>query len=511
MIEPGTEYLDNWHIDCICEYLQAVDAGQVTRLLINMPPRYMKSICVSVMWPVHSWIRRPETRWLFASYAGNLSMQHSADRRTIIQSDWYQERWADRYQLTTDQNVKTEYQNNKQGRMFATSFDGTATGKGGDRIIIDDPHDPKGAESDTQRESTLTTFRRKLSTRLNNKKTGAIVVVMQRLHEKDVSALCIEEGYTHLCLENPCCNGNKVISAPSGKQWKRTDGELLWPEREGEPEVAQARLQLGPYGFAGQYGQSPAPAGGGRFKEEWIRYFTCDGEFYRLWFPDGSSRAVRIDECDRFAMMDPAGTDKQQNNKACYTVIGFYDITPTGDMLRFDHFRGQVEAPGAADKAVEMVRRNETEWIGVEQDGMGLGVIQTIRRRGIPVRPIKARGSKEARSETAEIRMSAGMVYVPQGAPWLFDWISELTKFPNSENKDQVDELAHAAMWVQRMRGAPVMPADAEHAESQAAAEQDAAERLRDDPDMIDEFGRTRDPEAIAANASFMSYDDNDD
>ena len=455
VIEPGTPYLNSWHIDCICDFLQAVDAGHITRLLINMPPRYMKSICVSVMWPVWSWIAKPESRWLFASYAGNLSMQHSVDRRTIINSDYYQDRWGSRYKLTTDQNVKTEYANDRQGRMFATSFDGSATGKGGDRIIIDDPHDPKGAESDVQRETTLTTFRRKLSTRLNNKKTGAIVVVMQRLHEKDVSALCIEEGYTHLCLENPSAK-RTTISAPGGRVWHREPGDILWPEREGERELDQARMQLGPYGFAGQYGQSPAPAGGGRFKEQWLRYFDRIDDTYRLWLPDGSYRAVPVDDCSRFAMMDPAGTDKAQNDKACYTVIGAYDVTPTGDMLRFDQFRGQVEAPDAAEKAIEFTRRNECEWIGVEKNGMGLGVVQTIRRRGVAVRAILARGSKEARSETAEIRMAAGMVYLPKNAPWLFDWITEFTRFPNGEYADQVDEFAHAARWVHRSMGAPM-------------------------------------------------------
>ena len=131
VLEPGTPYLSNWHIDAVSEYLEAVTAGQITRLLVNMPPRYGKSILITILWPVWEWIRRPETRWLFASYSGSLSVKHSVDRRTVIRSDWYQERWGDRYRLADDQNAKAEFSNDRRGVMVATSIGGTATGKGG--------------------------------------------------------------------------------------------------------------------------------------------------------------------------------------------------------------------------------------------------------------------------------------------------------------------------------------------------------------------------------------------
>ncbi len=505
VIEPGNEYLHNWHIDCICDYLQAVDAGQITRLLINMPPRYMKSICVSVMWPVWSWIRRPQSRWLFASYSQDLSTQHSVDRRTIIQSEWYQDRWRDCFQLTSDQNVKTEYRNNFEGRMFATGFGGAATGKGGDRIIIDDPHDPNGADSEIQRETALTTFRRKLSTRLNNKKTGAIVVVMQRLNEKDVSSLCMEEGYTHLCL--PCEDSpGKTIVGPSGNKYHRDDSGLLWPSREGEKQIAQAKIQLGPYGYAGQYQQRPAPLGGGRFKEAWFRYFEQADGFYKLYKPDGSFKAVKVSDCDRFPIMDPAGTDKEQNKKACYTCIGFFDITPDHDLLWFDNYREQVETPEAADAAIRLSRHHDCPWIGVEKDGIGLGLVQNIRRKGVTVRAIKARGSKEARSETAEIRMSAGMIYFLKDAPWLFALKNELLQFPNGEFKDQVDVLAHASIWVQKTRGAPQTTEDAEYVQAVDARDRQAAEDEANAPAPEPVYARDVNP-----NAAFAGWGDDDD
>lgn len=200
ILEPETPFIPNWHIDLLIEYLEAVTTGDVRHLLINVPPRSMKSLLVSVFWPTWEWIRRPGGRWICASYAETLALKHSIDRRTILQSSWYQSRWGDRVELASDQNVKGEFLNTRRGVMIATSVGGSITGKGGDRIIVDDLHNPQGAESDAQRDTALAYFRQTLSTRLDNKKTGAIVVVMQRLHERDLSALCQELGYVHVCV-----------------------------------------------------------------------------------------------------------------------------------------------------------------------------------------------------------------------------------------------------------------------------------------------------------------------
>ena len=224
ILEPATPLLWNWHIDLVCEYLEAVTLGQITRLLINEPPRYMKSTKVSVLWPVWEWGPKnlPSTRWIFASFAMDLSTSHSISRRTVIESEWYRARWGERVQLTTDQNVKTEFQNTQRGRMLATSFSTGAMGKGGNRIVVDDPHKTRGVLSDTDREAVVREFREGLSdTRLDDKRTGAIVVVMQRLHQKDLSAYCLEQGYVHVKLENPC-RKSVVITSPAGRPIQTT-------------------------------------------------------------------------------------------------------------------------------------------------------------------------------------------------------------------------------------------------------------------------------------------------
>lgn len=269
VLEPVTPYLGNWHIDLIAEHLEEVTAGRETRLLVNMPPRYGKSILITVLWPVWEWLTRPETRWMFASYSSSLSTKHSVDRRAVIQSDWYQERWGERFKLSTDQNVKTEFQNDRRGVMVSTSVGGSATGKGGDRIVVDDLQNPKDAESDAVRLSALNFFDRTLSNRLNDKRRGAIVVVMQRLHQADISARCLELGYTHVKIPAEAL-GRTVVHFPSGREVVREDGDLLWPEREGPAEIDAARSQMGSYGYAGQYLQEPAPPGGGLFKREWF-------------------------------------------------------------------------------------------------------------------------------------------------------------------------------------------------------------------------------------------------
>ena len=150
ILEPTTAFLRNWHIDLVCEYLEAVTAGEIRRLVINLPPRYGKSLLVTILWPVWEWIRHPATRWVFTSYAESLAGQHSQDRRTLLQSPWYCRHWGPRVSLTSPTEA-SEYWNAQRGRMLATSVGAAVTGKGGNRIVVDDPHTPLGAESDAQR------------------------------------------------------------------------------------------------------------------------------------------------------------------------------------------------------------------------------------------------------------------------------------------------------------------------------------------------------------------------
>ena len=272
ILEPTTAFLPNWHIDLVCEYLEAVTAGEIRRLVINLPPRYGKSLLVSVLWPVWEWIRHPATRWVFTSYAESLAGQHSQDRRTLLQSPWYCRHWGPRVSLTHPTEA-SEYWNAQRGRMLATSVGAAVTGKGGNRIVVDDPHTPLGAESAAQRHRVIEYFRRSVATRLDDKQRGAIVVVMQRLHAQDLTATCLDLDYTPLCLPAEATSRTTITFPRSGRVVTRAPGDLLWPAREGPEEMAQRRVELGAYGFAGQYQQSPSPRTGGLFERGWWAFY----------------------------------------------------------------------------------------------------------------------------------------------------------------------------------------------------------------------------------------------
>ena len=187
ILQPVTPFVPGWHIDALCEHLEAITYGHIRNLLINIPPRHMKSLTVSVFWPCWEWIRWPERRWLCASYAESLSLRDSRHCRTVIQSPWYRRNWGDVFMLTEDQNEKRRFDNDKTGYRIASSVGGANTGEGGDRIVCDDPHNVKEAESDVARKGVCDWYDQVMSTRVNDPKTAARVIIMQRVHEADLS------------------------------------------------------------------------------------------------------------------------------------------------------------------------------------------------------------------------------------------------------------------------------------------------------------------------------------
>ena len=185
-VDPGTAYLHNWHVDLIAEHLQACYTGDITRLIINIPPRYLKSITVSVAFPAWVLGKDPTKKIVCASYAQNLSTKHSIDTRLVVNSPWYRQLFP-HVKLVGDQNEKTKFVTSDRGFRFATSVGGTATGEGGDILIVDDPHSAAQASSEKERTNALEWFDQTFSSRLNDKKKGCIILVMQRLNEIDLT------------------------------------------------------------------------------------------------------------------------------------------------------------------------------------------------------------------------------------------------------------------------------------------------------------------------------------
>jgi predicted phage terminase large subunit-like protein len=479
VVEPRTEFQDGRHLQLIADHLTAVTNGDIRNLLINVPPRHMKSLMVCVFWPVWEWIAKPERRWLFSSYALSLAMRDSLRCRRLIESDWFQQRWGKKFKLTSDQNTKLRFDNDQGGCRLSVSVGGSATGEGGDRVVVDDPHNVTERESELARQAVIDWWDQTMSTRLNDPKTGARIIVMQRVHEDDLSAHVLAQAkkyelaqsnqseYVHLCLPAEFDPARPRCETKWGKDERTIEQKLLWPKRFGEQELADFKLRLGPTGYAGQFQQLPVPASGARFQREWFRYYrfeeTVDDEgnpleVYRLEQPDGTFETIEADQCDRFAVMDPAGTEPDQHRRPCYTVIQVWDVTDDHRMILVHQYRKQVQTPDVVQAGKKIVRDYGCNFIGVEKAGVGLGVFQTMRDDGDSVKGIETRGSKDARSEIAEIRMAAGLIYFPKEAHWLFALEDECLHFPRSRYCDQVDAMAHAAILVQRRaRGGPLV------------------------------------------------------
>ena len=251
-IDPAP-FKDNWHLGCMAEHLEAVNLGQIPFLMINIPPRHMKSIKVAVAWPVWTWIRKPVTRlfgpavqFLFASYAQNLSIRDSVKCRRLIDNPKFQQRWGDRFRLTTDQNTKGLFENNKKGRRLATSVDSYTTGEGGDIIVVDDPHNVRDKESDVKRQAALDWWDQSLSNRLNDSVTGAFVVIGQRVHHQDLCGHLLDKGgWTHLCLPARYESDHPHVSVHDQRS---VDGELLWKSRFPDETLQKLEDDLGTYG-----------------------------------------------------------------------------------------------------------------------------------------------------------------------------------------------------------------------------------------------------------------------
>lgn len=447
IVEPSTPFVPGWHIDAIVDHLEAVTRGEIRNLLINVPPRHMKSLLVSVLWPAWEWIRHPERRWLYSSYAATLSIRDSVRCRTLIESPWYSRFWGDRYALASDQNTKMRFENNRSGYRIATSVGGAATGEGGDRIVCDDPHNVGEVESDSVRKSTIDWFDVVMSTRVNDPKTASKVVVMQRCHQRDLSGHLLEQGgWQHLRLpaefEEPRC-----VTSIGWTDPRAQPGELLWPERFGAKEIADLKISLGSYAAAGQLQQRPSPAGGGLIKRHWFKFWQPRGANLppvMVRFPDGTQRQV---------MAEPIATvDERAQSWDC----SFKDLD-TSDFvvgqvwgrlgsyfLLLDQVRDRMDCPAT----VKAVRALSAKWAGcsaklIEDKANGSAVLQMLGREIPGLLPVNPGGGKVARAAAVSPLIEAGNVYLPHPAqaPWVEDFIEECAAFPNGAHDDQVDAM----------------------------------------------------------------------
>ncbi len=439
IVEPANELLWSWALDYICEHLEAVSKGHITRLVINIPPRTLKSTLASIMWPTWEWAQQPWMRLIFASHSGSLATKHSGARRQILQSEWYQERWGDQVKLTGDQNVKTWFENTKRGYMFATTIPGgQGMGFGGTRLIFDDPHSPDTVLSEVLRASVLDAYDQKFYPRLDDKRKGAIVLVMQRLHQNDLSGhVLAEQGWTHCMIDNPCQVATRIVFPMSGKVFERAEGDLIDPKREGPDEIAKMRQTLRAYGFSGQYLQRPSPPGGAIFKRAWF-----EEHVYQVAPPDFDEVVASVDA----AFKGKADSDN--------TAIQVWGRKGAEKFLLYRHTE-QMPFPDAK-RAVKGLRARfpAISRIYIEDAANGPAIIDDLQKEVAGLIAVKPEGGKEARAHAVSAQVEAGNVrlpspFLPDGNPdpskgWVLDLIELAANFPKVTHDDDIDAMTQA-------------------------------------------------------------------
>ena len=432
-VSPGVQYLHNWHISLIAEKLKQIEEGKITRLIINMPPRNLKSICVSVAWSAWLLGHNPSAKVMAASYSQTLSNKHSQDCRLILNSNWYQELFP-MTKIKKGENQKSKFVTTNRGFRFATSTGGTATGEGGDFLIIDDPQNPNKINSKKYRNSTIEWFEQTFASRLNNKKKGAIVIVMQRLHEEDLCGYLLKHKSSQWdLLKLPAIYEQPTTFTKPYPIFKEA-GSVLHQEREDMFTLNRLKLELGEYNFSAQYQQEPLPSAGAMIKKSWLKYFSpCE----------------KIEFSQIIQSWDTAIKAKDENDYSVGITIGIND---NGYYL-LDIHRIKAEFPELITALQNFARKWNPQTILIEDKASGQSLIQTLKSSiKIPIIAIKPKFDKITRFAAHTTLFEAGKIFLDHNANWRITLEQELLAFPKSAHDDQVDSLSQAFNYLQQRK-----------------------------------------------------------
>jgi predicted phage terminase large subunit-like protein len=426
IVEPKITFRSNWHIEAIAAELTRVANGELKRLIINVPPGTMKSLLVSVFFPAWLWARDGSKRFLTASYGATLATRDNVRVRSVIESAWYQERFALR--LSEDQNAKTKYNTSEGGWRFATSVGGAGTGEHPDIVIIDDPTTAQQAKSDAMRTEANDWFDRTVSSR-GVSRDVAIIIIMQRLHMVDLTGhvLVKDRG----AWEVVCFPMRYETERESDPEYRpdprdpRTEpGELLWPDLFTEEKVRKLEIDLGPFSAAGQLQQNPVPEGGGLFKRAWFKMLDVLPVDRRLRFVRGWDTAGSEDAGDWTVGVKMAEID------------GMYIVC---DVVR-DRL-GPAGVDSLIKNTADMDGRNRVMQREEKEGGSaGLAVINARAKtlKGHDYSGVTVTGDTVTRAKPFRSQVEAGNVYLLRGE-WNEAYLSELSFFPVGDHDDQVD------------------------------------------------------------------------
>jgi predicted phage terminase large subunit-like protein len=433
-LNPQAELAMNGHLDVIAAKLTAVREGKIRRLIINLPPRHLKSLMASIAFPAWCLGHDPSAQILSVSYAQDLADKLARDCRSIMTSPWYRQIFRTR--LAPHRQAVQEFITTRQGYRLATSTGGVLTGRGADIILIDDPLKPEEALSAALRQAANAWFVHTLYSRLNDKRSGAIVIIMQRLHEDDlVGRVLALEPWEVLSFpaiaEADEVHPIETIWGP--RCFTRRRGEALHPDREPLATLEHIRRTIGEYNFAGQYQQSPAPLGGGMVKAEWFK---------------------RYSENDRPERFDRIVQSWDTANKA--TELSDFSVCTTWGisgkhLFLLGVFRRRLEYPALKRAVREQQSLFDATEVLIEDKASGTQLIQELIEDGChAVTRYQPTIEKTMRLNAQTGMIESGFVHIPEEAPWLAEYLHEMTVFPNGKHDDQVDSTAQFLDWFKR-------------------------------------------------------------
>jgi predicted phage terminase large subunit-like protein len=479
----ASPFTPGWPLEAICEHLEAVVDGEIKRLLINIPPRCGKSTITSVCFPAWVWAQRhdsptsgPGVPLLHASYALNLAMRDSVKCRRLIESPWYNGLWGERFTLVGDQNTKGRFANDKKGERLITAVEAKVTGEGGNIIVVDDPNAANEVLSAATIEATNEWWDGTMSTRLNDARNGAMVVIQQRLAEEDLTGHILEtdHGWTHLCLPMEYEPDRSFVTSIGWKDPRTEPDELLWPDRFDKEQISTLKKRLGPWKAAGQLQQRPEPKGGGIIKREWWQLYDKDS------YPPMDLIV---------ASLDTAFTEKTENDMSALSVWGVFSGADASYANRYMARDGRLAERSTAAEAFDAALRNSEDtqprlmlmyaWqerlalhdlvqkvakscrdmkvdrLLIENKAAGHSVQQELRRlyghEDFSVLLDDPKGQdKVARLYSVQHLFAEGMIYAPDKS-WADAVITQVGTFPKGKHDDLVDTVSMALRHLRKI------------------------------------------------------------
>jgi predicted phage terminase large subunit-like protein len=430
-LTAGGLFRPNWHLELICDHLECVRRGEIRRLIINMPPRSLKSHLVSVAFPGFLLGHDPRAHIIVASYGADLAAKLGADTRTLLQTAWYRDLFPET-RLAAKNPAAEDFSTTARGNRLAVSAGGPITGRGAGLIIIDDPLKATAGQSDVERDNVNSWFDQNVLQRLDDKVTGAVILIMQRLHEDDLTGhLLAKGGWVHLKLA-AIAEEDEAHHLPGGKIIRRGMGEALHPAREPLEVLDQIRREIGSYNFAGQYQQEPAPREGGHVRAD--------------WFPRQSSDGVRFDMLVQ--SWDTAHKTGEHNDWSVCTTWG---RTSDDRYFLLDVHRAKLAFPDLAARCRALYEHHRPGVVLVEDGANGTSLIQALRHEGqVPVSAVRPEGDKETRLVLLTGLIESQRVILPVEAPWIDEFLLEITRFPRARHDDQVDSFTQGLTWIWR-------------------------------------------------------------